>query len=36
VHLPEHPDAGVRALYEQLRSLHGRDGGQKKRWWQSS
>jgi DnaJ-class molecular chaperone len=31
VHLPEHPGAGERALYEQLRSLHAGNGGQKKR-----
>lgn len=36
VHIPEHPGAGERTLYEQLRSLHGQSGGQKKRWWQSS
>jgi molecular chaperone DnaJ len=36
IHLPEHPAAEERALYEQLRSLHGQSSGQKKRWWQSS
>ena len=36
VHLPEHPGAEERALYEQLRSLHGQSGTQKKRWWQST
>ncbi len=35
VHIPEHPTAEERRLYEQLRLL-GSNSTQKKRWWQTS